>query len=447
MNEKLEREIRRLEEKIIEAHRNDTELFRRLDRAQRELGILESGRPFCPFLRPQFFTRQKYDEIVRAAETLSAAFERMTLAALEEPEIMAELALTEREERLARIDPGYRGICNSSRLDTFFSGDDFRFLEYNGETPAGIIDQMQIEKVLALIPEVTEFLAENEHWRPAPQKRLLEALLADYRESGGEREKPNIAIVDWKDVATVSEFEVLRRFFETEGHSCRIIDPHNLEYDGINLSAGDFRIDIFYKRVLIHEYLDQFDDHSPLIRAYTDGNILMANSFRTKIPHKKASFAVAGDPRFASLFTPLQREMIERHIPWTRRVRDGKTVFKGKEIDLLEHLRREKDRFTLKPNDDYGGSGIRLGWETSQGDWETALSKALEEPFVVQERVPVEKVSFPAYGETVERRELLIDFDPFLFRGRVEGGLVRLSASSLVNVAQGGGETALIVLE
>ena len=43
--------------------------------------------------------------------------------------------------------------------------------------------------------------------------------------------------------------------------------------------------------------------------------------------------------------------------------------------------------------------------------------------------------------------ELLIDFDPFLFRGKVEGGLVRLSSSSLVNVAQGGGETALIVLE
>ena len=42
---------------------------------------------------------------------------------------------------------------------------------------------------------------------------------------------------------------------------------------------------------------------------------------------------------------------------------------------------------------------------------------------------------------------LNIDFDPFLFNGRVHGGLVRLAAQSLVNVSAGGGETALVVLE
>ncbi len=65
---------------------------------------------------------------------------------------------------MARIDPKYKGVCNSSRLDTYLDGDDFKFLEYNGETPAGIIDQMQIEKVLEMIPEVKEFLDENNHW-------------------------------------------------------------------------------------------------------------------------------------------------------------------------------------------------------------------------------------------------------------------------------------------
>jgi hypothetical protein len=34
-----------------------------------------------------------------------------------------------------------------------------------------------------------------------------------------------------------------------------------------------------------------------------------------------------------------------------------------------------------------------------------------------------------------------------LFLGKAEGGLVRLSSQSLVNVAQGGGQTALIILE
>jgi hypothetical protein len=447
MNEKLEKKINALEAKIIENHKGDTELFQSLTEASRKFGILESGRPFCPFLRPHFFTRAKYNEIAHAAENLAEAFERMTFAALDNDEILDELDLTETEKRLAKIDPGYRSVCNSSRLDTFLSGDDFKFLEYNAETPAGIIDQMQIEKVLEMIPEVREFLAENKHWRPKPHEKLLKALIADYREFGRMKEKPNIAIVDWKEVATVSEFEIIKEYFEAEGYKTEIISPYELEYDGKVLRAGDFEIDVFYKRVLIHEYLEKFDDESPLIKAYADGNIFMANSFRTKIPHKKASFAVAGEEQYQGLFTDEQIKLIKKHIPWTKRVRETKTDFHGREIDLLEYLRRGRENFLLKPNDDYGGSGITFGWESTESEWETALENALKNSYVVQEKVAVEKVTIPTYAEEMTIVELLIDFDPFLFRGKVEGGLVRLSSSSLINVAKGGGETALIVLE
>lgn len=447
MNEKLEEKIRRLEEKILSAHRFNQELFAKLNRAQYELGILDSGRPFCPFLRPHFFTRKKYQKIARAAEILAGAFELMTQAALENQEIINELDLTEAEERMARIDPGYSGVSNSSRLDSFLCGEDFKFLEYNAETPAGITDQMQIEKVLEMIPEVREFLNEHEHWRPAPQEKLLEALVQSYHDFGGKKEKPNIAIVDWKEVKTSAEFEVLREYFESMGHKTIITRPRKLEYDGKILRSEDFEIDIFYKRVIIHEFLEEFDDTQPLVRAYQDGNIFMANSFRTKIPHKKASFAVLSDEKYQNLFTGEQLETIQKHIPWTRRLRDGETTYKGKNVDLLEFLRRERESFLIKPNDDYGGSGIVLGWESSQGEWETALNENLQNSYIAQEKVEVEKVTFPVYSDEIRMEELLIDFDPFLFLGKAHGGLVRLSSSSIVNVAKGGGETALIVME
>lgn len=447
MNGKFEKKIQNLEKKIFREHRFDKKLFAELDRAQRELGILDSERPFCPFLRPHFFPRQTYEKIKRAAEVLAVAFERLTLVALNDEKLLAEFDLTEREEQMARINPGYSGICNSSRLDTFICGDDFKFLEYNAETPAGITDQMQIEKLLEMIAEVREFLAKNEHWRPAPHEKLLNALITDYRDFGGKKEKPNIAIVDWKGVKTSAEFEVLREYFQSRGHRTMITEPGELEYDRKVLRSGDFEIDIFYKRVVIHEFLNESDDAHPFIRAYRDGNVFMANSFRTKIPHKKASLAVLSDDKNAHLFTGKQREMIIKHIPWTRRVREMKTDFDGKRVDLLEHLRREREKFLLKPNDDYSGSGIVLGWESSAADWEKALENALRGSFIVQERAPVEKVTFPTYSEEIKLEELLIDFDPFLFRGKVEGGLVRLSSSSIVNVAQGGGETALIILE
>ena len=51
------------------------------------------------------------------------------------------------------------------------------------------------------------------------------------------------------------------------------------------------------------------------------------------------------------------------------------------------------------------------------------------------------------FTDHLEWPEMLIDFDPFLFLNEVEGGIVRLSESSLCNVSSGGGVTSLVVLE
>jgi glutathionylspermidine synthase len=422
--------IKKLDEQICRDTRLDRGLFARLFDKERELGLVHDDRPFCPFLRPHFVTRAQYETIALSAEVLAGAFELLATAALENNEIFAELDLTEKEERMARIDPRYERLCVSSRFDAFFDGDDYKFLEYNAETPAGVGDQMQMEKVLELVPPVKEFLAEHKHWRPAPHRRLLESLVATYRDFGGNREKPNIAIVDWHGVSTMSEFYVLQEYFESQGFPTLIADPNELEYDGDCLRVGDFAIDIFYKRILIHEFLEKFDETHPLSRAYADGRVCMANSFRSKIAHKKAGFAVLSDEQYEKLFTL-----------------ECRTTFEGQEFDLPEFLRREREGFLLKPNDDYGGKGIKLGWETSQAEWETALDEALQHSYIVQERVPVGKVTIPAFSDSIRMESLLIDFDPFLFLGKAEGGLVRLSSQSLVNVSQGGGQTALVILE
>lgn len=447
MNQELNKKVTELNKKLLENHKNDSQLFSHLIEIQSELGLLYGERPTCPFLRPHFMSRTRYDAVAKAAENIAKAARNLADAALENDEILAKLDLTEKELQMARINPGYEKLCVTSRLDTFIGDEDFKFLEYNAETPAGVGDQMQLEIVLEQIPEIKEFLKENAHWRPKPHQKLLQSLFTVYREHGGKKSKPNIAIVDWEGVSTEAEFYTLKDYFESKGFRTLIVDPHELEYDGEKLHAGSFEIDIFYKRVLIHEFLEKFDDSHPFIRAYTDGNICMANSFRVKLAHKKASFAIMTDEKYASIFTSEQIESIKNHVPWTRKVEESKTKFEDNEIDLIEFLRKNREKFLLKPNDDYGGKGITLGWESSESVWENALNEALSHSFVVQERAEIEKRTFPVFDESVHLEELLVDFDPFLFLNEVEGGLVRLSSSSLVNVTQGGGQSALIVLE
>jgi hypothetical protein len=44
-------------------------------------------------------------------------------------------------------------------------------------------------------------------------------------------------------------------------------------------------------------------------------------------------------------------------------------------------------------------------------------------------------------------RPMHVDTDPFVIDGHVEGAMVRLSDSPIVNVTAGGGETGFLVLE
>ena len=439
--------LKEFDDRILRNVELNEPVFAQLIDLQRKLGLVFADRPTCPFLRPHIITRTQYDAVARAACTIAVAIEKMVERALSDDELLRQLDLTEREEQMARIDPGYSRLCVTSRLDAYVSDDGFKFLEYNAESPAGVGDQMQIEKVLFELAHMKQLLGERAHWRPEPHKKLLQSLLQAYREWGGDKEHPQVAIVDWKGVATESEFRILQKYFAAEGHPAIIADPRELEYRNGQLAVGDFVIDIVYKRVIIHEFLEQCAEDHPLAQAYADGRVCIANSFRTKVAHKKAGFAILSDPQYADLFTAEELKVLRRHIPWTRRVTKGGTTFAGKEHDLIELIRRERQRFVLKPNDDYGGHGVFLGWETSAEDWERAIVSALTRPYVVQQRVPLKKVAMPTFAGGLRLDEMFVDFNPFLFHNEVEGALIRLSSSSLLNVTSGGGQTALLVLE
>ena len=439
--------VKELDERILNDPTLGRDLFDELIATQRELGLVFGDRPTCPFLRPHIITRSQYAEVTQAATTIAQAFDKLVARALIDEELLQVFGLTDAEAKMARIDPGYSRLCVTSRLDAYVTETGFQFLEYNAETPAGVGDQMQLEKVLFGLSHVRDLLQNHKHWTPEPHRQLLTALLAAYRDWGGEEQPPNIAIVDWKGVATESEFRILQKYFAAEGYPTVIADPRDLRYDGGHLMAGDFRIDILYKRVITHEFLEKCGDAHPLARAYADRRVCIANSFRTKIAHKKAGFAVLSDPQYARLFTPEEIAVFQRHIPWTRRVQRGQTTFRGAEHDLISLIQQERQRFVLKPNDDYGGHGVFIGWETAPHEWQAALSLALERPYVVQERAALRKVPIPTFSDRVRIENMFVDFNPFLFHNQAEGALVRLSSSSLLNVSSGGGQTALLVLE
>jgi uncharacterized circularly permuted ATP-grasp superfamily protein len=280
---------------------------------------------------------------------------------------------------------------------------------------------------------------------------MLDALVASYRDWGGRAAPPTIAIVDWRHVPTWTEFEILRDAFIERGVPTVVCDPRDVTFEHGGLFGGGEHIDILYRRVLINDVLSRPEECAALLEAYAAKAVCVANTFRCKLAHKKAFFAVLTDDRNAALFSDAERAAIVAHVPWTRVVADCEMVKNGRRQSLLRLAEDERESLVLKPNDEYGGTGVKLGWETTPAEWGTQLNSALKDPpgtWVIQERIPVRREIFPMFdpaGE-VAMRDMLVDFAPYLFRGRMAGYLTRLSSTGLANVTSGGGQVPAFVV-
>ena len=168
---------------------------------------------------------------------------------------------------------------------------------------------------------------------------------------------------------------------------------------------------------------------------------------RSKLVHKKAIFAVlTSDKRDEWLPKELAKK-IDQAVPWTRNVREHKTTFRGTDIDLIDFVAANREEFVMKPNDDYGGKGIYLGWELSDSEWADALQVALAGDYVVQTRLHMIPEQFPSMDGQLEEQSLFVDLDPYMYLGKMHGALARLGAGGLCNVSSGGGQVPLLIVK
>jgi len=415
-----------------------------LDEGLENARLIFGGRRLSPYLRPHFVSETDFARICQVCETVWSAIQKVKDAAVADPSVVDDLGLTEIERDLVSIDPGYVAVSPTSRLDSFLTKDAYSFVELNGESPAGIAYADAAYDIFSSLPVMKEF-AVDYNVRPLYGRRyMLDVLLSSYQEYLGRKPErpPRIAIVDLAGVPTVKEFDLFREFFEDAGFPSVICTPQELEFKNNRLSVSGQEIDIVYKRLLVNEYVPIIREYPALVDAYRAGAICMVNSFRSKLIHKKALFAVLTNPRHAGLFSEKELGAIRLHVPWTRSVRHEQTDYFGRSVDLLEFIRSNSEQLVLKPNDDYGGHGITIGWNIDEAGWNQAIEDALADgDYLVQERVPTARETFPALTDDgrIEFAEQLVDLDPLLFNGKVGSAFTRLSFTELANVTSGGG--------
>ena len=431
-----------------------------LDEGLESSKLIFGGRRLSPYLRPHFVMESDWLMIKKTGETIFGALQKVKDAAIDDDAILDELGVTEIEKELVKIDPKYSHVSPTSRLDSFLTDDAYSYVELNGESPAGIAFADSASEIFKTLPVMQKFGERYTLHSLEGRSKLLEVLLECYAEfcGGTASHKPVIAIVDLEDLPTIKEFELFRDFFESNGYKSIICSPGELEFNGSRLSSDGTEIDIVYKRLLVNEYLPIMEAQPALLDAYRAGAICMVNSFRGKLVHKKAIFAVLTNERYKHLFNDEELSAITKHIPWTRKFREERTLVRTgndsdrgfQEIDLVEWTRTNSHKLVLKPNDDYGGHGIHIGWNSGGSEWDNAIALALKNgDYLVQERVKTAKEFFPMLTDDAGNWELveqLVDLDPLLFLGKVGSAFTRLSSTELANVSSGGGMVPTFII-
>lgn len=386
--------------------------------------VTTGGRKVSPVLRPHFITQRQYNNLVKAAEALYCAIDRIEKMALATPALMSRMQMLPAEKMLASVDPGYPYLSVTSLLDTHLNNGSLQFVGYAADTPIGVVYGEALNNAFYDAPPVKEFRKKYPLVKIGGAKPLVQSLAKAYKEFGGKK-APNIGILEFRQAfqsGEGSDFLVLMENFRREGYKTEVVTPDQLDYRNGVLRRGDFPIDLIYRRVRVSEFLVRFDLNHPLVRAYRDRAVCVVNSFRSEMAQRRAIFDLLTDDAVTANFPTAERKAIRDYIPWTRVVAAGNTVYNEQSIDLPAFIQANRERLVLKPNDDDGERRTYHGAEMDDATWERALKTALRDSYVVQEVTKKLTSEFPIhrYG-SIEMREMNVDVHPHSFLGKVNG--------------------------
>jgi uncharacterized circularly permuted ATP-grasp superfamily protein len=424
-----------------------------LHQLQIDRKVTFGGRPLAHSLRPVFLTEYAYQEVQDTVYLLRQAILNVAERHFNRREVLEQLGLEEWEIEFAAIPTNVRRLAATARMDAFLTADSFKFVEVNAESPAGMAYVHHLGAIYRELPIFQSFHQRHPVRFVSPLEHLVAGLIRIYHEEfSGVEELPTFAIVDHLNVPTYNEFLLVKDYLEKRGMPCIVSDPRDLECRDGWIFAEGRRIDILYRRLLINEGREIETQCPAYMEGYRAQKTCYLNSFRTKLVHKKALFALLTDLTYTHDLHQQQLSAIREHIPWTRRLADTSTsgldwAQDGRPIPLLDFVLRNRDRLVIKPNDEYGGKDVTIGPAVTDAEWHRAIETGLKGGYVVQEAVNISREDFFVRRSGSWLHEpTIVDLDPYLNGPLMGGCLTRTSTSALANVTAGGGTLPLFIL-
>ncbi len=418
--------------------------FRLLQKHLTENKCTFKGEAMPSLLKPNFISEKQTAILKASVEIMSKALTKFVDLYLSDQRVREIMGFSEKENELFNIDPGYSNPIVVSRLDAFLNDYSLKFLEFNCDSPAGIaysdIQEAGFRELFKNYPFLKPYHIEFINRQPKLLTSLLDCY-AEFREThSGLPEKPVVAIVDWHYVSTYSEFELHQHYFREQGIETIIAAPQDFTIAHGKAMANGREVHLIYKRVITRELIARWGEVENFIEVIREGLVCCCNSFRSFIVGNKKVLAVITDPRFRSIFTKRENQLIKETIPWTRVLSPSRVKYHRKEVELISFIPEFKNQLVLKPSNKYGGKDVYIGLETAQSKWEEIMASHINNGnWVVQEYVDIPTDSYPEIENSVRFRSKYVNINPFALSGTYSGTITRVSDNQVINVSAGGG--------
>ena len=304
---------------------------------------------------------------------------------------------------------------------------------------------------------------------------LLSSLRAHYVAAGGRASTLDIVIVARDGDAQRGELDHYVRRWTALGQRVEVVTPADIRLGTDGAEVRGRRPDLFYRHIFARR-LDPRSDFARMLLAPRQHRIFnpIASHLEVKGTLALLSEAAANPDARNGLGRVLDENIIaavQRTVPWTRVLGHGpSTTPAGRTVaELAAWVRDNGPALVLKRSWDYGGKSVFLGAELDDSatqsrlralsgleeavTWQQLVDHAVAAPeaWVVQELVearPQRHLRVEADG--VRAYDLYLDLSAYTNLGNAPaptGGVVRASASRIVNILGGGGLAPLFTAE
>ncbi|WP_405936839.1 hypothetical protein OG338_09160 [Streptomyces sp. NBC_00726] len=290
------------------------------------------------------------------------------------------------------------GATRYGRADLYHDGSSFKLLEFNVASDLGGTDRSEMQRALLGHPAFAAFAAEHGLAHVHTGERIAAALRAAAGPVTGGRE-PRVGLVCAPGGLTAFRHLLLAfaSMMRNLGIALELGELDALTERGDRLHLAGSPVDVVFRFFTVDDLCADPAAAARAelaFRAHEEGRAVLWTPMDSSLYSNKGTLALLSDPRLSTAFTPGERALVGRLLPWTRILAEGPVELDGRETDLLDHCRAHRAELLLKPLRDFGGSGITPGWECDDARWDEALrgclTAAAAEPgnrWIVQRRV------------------------------------------------------------